>query len=168
MSPSFDFDAPEHFIAGEVGPPGQRVFYLQARESGTLVTLKIEKEQVAVLGEHLARLLAKLSPVVTAAPPEVGLLPPIEAAWAVGSLGVGYDEDNERIVIVANELVEEGAAEEPATARFLITPAQAAAFVAQARELIKAGRPLCPLCSRPQDPSGHICARRNGYLARSG
>ena len=56
--------------------------------------------------------------------------------------------------------------EEPATARFRITPPQAAAFVECARELMKAGRPICPMCGRPKDPDGHVCPRSNGYGAR--
>jgi uncharacterized repeat protein (TIGR03847 family) len=178
VSDSFDLEAPDHFVAGTVGPPGQRVFYLQAREADALVTLKVEKEQVAALAEYLGRLLPRLPavggeprapalPRIPEAPGPLGLLEPIEAAWSVRSLGAGYDEARDRIAIVANELIEDAADVEPATARFLVTREQAAAFVKQAQDLITAGRPLCPLCSRPKDAGGHICARTNGYLARS-
>jgi uncharacterized repeat protein (TIGR03847 family) len=100
--------------------------------------------------------------------------------WAVGALGLGYDESSDRLVVVANEAIEqeEGdgeeagetetreapAAPEGATARFLITRAQAAAFVERARALIKAGRPTCPMCQQPKDPAGHICPRSNGHV----
>jgi uncharacterized repeat protein (TIGR03847 family) len=167
VSDSFDLEAPDHFAAGTVGPPGQRVFYLQARESGALVTLKLEKEQVGALAEYLGSLLPKLPAVGAELPRDLALLEPIDAAWSVRSLGVGYDEARDRIAIVANELTEDDAEGEPATARFLVTREQAAAFVKQARDLITSGRPICPLCSRPKDPAGHICARSNGYLARS-
>jgi uncharacterized repeat protein (TIGR03847 family) len=166
MSDSFDFEAPDHFTCGAVGPSGQRVFYLQARQSPSLVTLKCEKEQVRGLAEYLADLLAR-RPVAGGEPPrDVALLPPIEAAWAVASLGVGYDEAGDRIVVVANELPEEEAAGEPATARFMITRAQAAAFVKRALELMKAGRPICPVCGRGKDPDGHVCPRSNGHVTR--
>jgi uncharacterized repeat protein (TIGR03847 family) len=173
VSDSFDLEAPDHFVAGTVGPPGQRVFYLQAREADALVTLKVEKEQVGALAEYLARLLPRLPAVGAELPrtPEpsrtLALLEPIEAAWSVRSFGAGYDEAADRIAIVANELTEDAADAEPATARFLVTREQAAAFVKQAQDLMTAGRPICPLCSRPRDPGGHICARHNGYLARS-
>ena len=164
MSGPFDLDAPDHFTAGAVGPPGRRVFYLQARESHRLVTLKCEKEQVRGLAEYLADLLTTLPTAGGASPQDLALLKPIDAAWAVASLGVGYDEAEDRILVVAQELVEEGSADEPATARFRIARAQAAAFVECARDLMKAGRPTCPMCGRPKDPGGHVCPRSNGHV----
>jgi uncharacterized repeat protein (TIGR03847 family) len=192
VSESFDFEAPDHFTAGTVGPPGQRVFYMQGREAGLLVTLKVEKEQVRALADYLAGLLARLPTGGGTATPDVDLIEPVEPAWVVASLGVGYDEDSDRVVIVANELSEpeeeegEGEAEaeaEPAdpaeleaaadtaenpdaaVARFRVTRGQAAAFVERTRNLVKAGRPLCPICNRPIDPDGHVCVRSNGHVA---
>jgi uncharacterized repeat protein (TIGR03847 family) len=176
VSASFQLDGPDHFTAGAVGPPGQRVFYLQGREADTLVTLKCEKEQVAALAEYLGGLLARLPAVTATAGDKADLLQPFETAWPVGSLGVGYDGERDRIVVIANERVEqdeedeeEGAAEasggvEPASARFAITRAQAAAFVERARLLQRAGRPTCPMCGEPKDPAGHICPRSNGHI----
>lgn len=168
MNLSYDFQAPDHFTAGAVGEPGQRVFYLQAREDDVLVTLRCEKEQVRALGEYLARLLAETSREAGggATDDEPALLEPIEPAWAVSALGVGYDEEAQRIVIEATALVEEEGEGDPASARFRITRAQAAAFAARARALMKAGRPVCPLCSQPVDPSGHVCVRMNGHVVR--
>lgn len=166
MSPSFDLEVPDHFTAGTLGAPGERIFYLQARQSPTLVTLKCDKEQVRGLAEYLAELLTRL-PAAGAEPPrEAPLLEPIQPAWVVASLGVGYDDADDRIVVVANELVEEEGAGEPATARFRITRSQAAAFVERARALIKAGRPICLMCGGPKDPGGHVCPRSNGRVAR--
>lgn len=165
MSDSFDFDEPDHFTAGAVGGPGARVFYLQAREGRRLVTLKAEKEQVRALGEYLAGLLAQLPAAAGTADAKAELLEPIAAAWAVGSIGLGYDEARERVVVVANEEVEEEGGVEAATARFRITRAQAAAFVERASVLMKAGRPACPMCSQPMDPTGHVCPRSNGHVA---
>jgi uncharacterized repeat protein (TIGR03847 family) len=54
LDASFDFERPDRFTTGTVGEPGQRVFYLQARQGRQLVTLKTEKEQVRALAEHLA------------------------------------------------------------------------------------------------------------------
>ena len=163
MSGSFDLEAPDQFTLGAVGPPGQRIFYLQARESGTLVTLKSEKEQVRRLGEYLADLLARLGPAGAEPSRPVGLLEPIDAAWAVAAVSVGYDEADDRVIVVAQELVEEESADEGATARFRITRAQAAGFVLCARELMQAGRPICPMCGQPKDPGDHICPRSNGH-----
>lgn len=177
MSESFQLDGPDHFTAGAVGPPGQRVFYLQAREASTVITLKCEKEQVAALADYLSGLLERLPGEAVAAGARSELLQPIEAAWAVGSLGVGYDGDHDRIVVVANERVEEEeedeepaeatSREEPASARFAITRAQAAAFVERAHGLQKAGRPTCPMCGEPRDPAGHVCPRSNGHIVHT-
>lgn len=163
MKPSFEFEAPDHFTAGAIGEPGKRVFYLQSREAGTLVTLKAEKGQVGALAEYLAALLTKL-PTADEPPADRALLEPIEALWAVGVIAVGYHDARRRIVIVAKELVEEDSTDQPAAASFHVTHAQAAAFVERARELMRAGRPICPMCSQSKDPDGHVCPRSNGHV----
>jgi uncharacterized repeat protein (TIGR03847 family) len=174
-NPSFEVDSPDHFTAGAVGPPGQRVFYLQSRDSTRLVTLKVEKEHVRALAEYVSGLLARVKAAPGAARRPADLIEPIEAVWDVGSLAVGYDESLDRVVVEASELLEPEEAEEegapaperepdPAMARFRITRAQAAAFVERANELMKGGRPTCPVCSRPMDPEGHVCPRANGHV----
>jgi uncharacterized repeat protein (TIGR03847 family) len=169
MSESFDFEKPDFFTAGAVGDPGQRVFYLQAREKRRLITLKCEKEQVRALAEYLSGLSTKLGAPKGKMPSDLDLLPFAEPAWIVATLGVGYDEEHERIIVDAHELFEEEeegqrAAEEPASARVRITREQAQAFVERAKELMKGGRPPCPVCSGPIDPAGHICPRSNGHV----
>jgi uncharacterized repeat protein (TIGR03847 family) len=191
MSESFELGSPDYFTTGAVGTPGQRVFYLQAREARQVVTLKVEKEQMSALADYVAGLLSKL-PEPGTIDADLPLLEPIEPAWAVGSLGLGYDDSTDRLVVVANEAVareeseqedaehEDDDAEETteteseggdaseaaegASARFLITRAQAAAFVERARALVRAGRPLCPMCQQPKDPEGHVCPRSNGHV----
>ena len=192
MAASFDFEAPDFFTTGTVGVPGRRTFYLQAREAGSVVTLKLEKEQIRALAEYLAKLLNDL-PKPGALPRDMALLEPVSEAWVVGSLGVAYDETADRILIVAEELSEEAdddddeeddetseessaeAAELPeppepseppdtAKARFHLTRPQAAAFVERARSLVQAGRPSCRLCGLPMDPDGHTCPGTNGHV----
>ncbi|HSL49299.1 MAG TPA: DUF3090 family protein [Candidatus Deferrimicrobiaceae bacterium] len=170
-NPSFEIDSPDHFTAGAVGPPGQRVFYLQSRDAGRLITLKVEKEHVRALAEYLGGLLARVKAAPGAPRGGAELLEPLEAAWDVGSLAVGYEESRDRVVVEASELIESeeeeqdgGPEPEPAMARFRITRAQAAAFVERANELMKGGRPTCPVCSRPIDPEGHVCPRSNGHV----
>ena len=163
MSASFDFERPDHFTAGAVGAPGQRVFYLQAAEGRTLVTLKSEKEQVRALGEYLSTVLERAADAGDARPTNLALLEPVEEAWAVGTIGVGYDEASGRVVVVLTGVVEEEGEEGP-SARFALTRAQAAAFVNRAQELMRGGRPICPMCSGPIDPGGHACPRSNGHV----
>ncbi|MEK7446509.1 MAG: DUF3090 family protein [candidate division NC10 bacterium] len=171
MGESFDLDAPDHFTTGAVGPSGERLFYLQARQRRRLVTLKSEKEQVRGLADYLAGLLVRHPGAAGSAPHDLDLIEPVESAWTVGSLAVGYDEERDRILVEASELLEEegdvGHIEgEPAVARFRITRVQATAFVERARALVRAGRPLCLMCSQPKDPDGHVCPRSNGHVVR--
>jgi uncharacterized repeat protein (TIGR03847 family) len=163
MTDSFDFDGPDHFTAGTIGPPGQRVFYVQARQARSLVTLKSEKEQVRALGEYLGELLDRVPDAGEPRPTNLALIEPVQEAWAVGTVGVGYDEASRRVVVVFTGVVEEEGDEAP-SARFAVTRAQAAAFVDRARELVRAGRPICPMCANAIDPGGHVCPRSNGHV----
>ena len=167
MSASYDLERPDHFTAGAVGPPGQRVFYLQAREGRTLVTLKSEKEQVRALGEYLSTLLERVPDAGDGPVKNLALVEPLEEAWAVGTIGVGYDETSRRVVVVLTGVVEEEGDEAP-SARFALTRAQAAAFVNRAQELMRGGRPICPMCSGAIDPGGHACPRSNGHVVSKG
>lgn len=177
MSSSFHFDEPDHFTAGTVGEPGRRVFYLQARQGGEVATLRLEKQQVAALSEYLGGILADL-PDAEPMPIGADLVEPVVAEWVVRTLAVAYEEADDRILLVAEELIEEPlddlddddllgsppelfAAGDPASARFRLTRAQTAAFIATASELVTSGRPLCRLCGQPMDPDGHPCPRLN-------
>jgi uncharacterized repeat protein (TIGR03847 family) len=160
MSESFDLGDVDHLTTGTVGPPGERTFYLQARGDGRLVTLKLEKTQVAALVRYLGTLLADLPPPGEL-PASLDLVEPVEVEWVVGTLGVSYDEDTERFVLLVEELVEEG--EDGAAARITATRDQIAAFVLHGAEVVEAGRPPCPLCGDPLDAEGHVCVRLNGH-----
>jgi uncharacterized repeat protein (TIGR03847 family) len=166
VSDSFAFE-PDRFTTGTVGPAGERVFYLQASHDAEVVTLRLEKQQVAALAEYLAGIMADLPPTESEQP--VGSLSePVDERWTIGSLGVAYDETNDRILIVAEELVaideETGEPEiEPASARFQLRRGQVVAFIEHAVEVVLSGRPLCPVCGRPMDPDGHVCPRSNGH-----
>jgi uncharacterized repeat protein (TIGR03847 family) len=160
MSSSFELPEVEALTAGTVGPPGQRVFYLQIRHGGGVVSLRLEKAQVAALCRYLDEMLSDLPPVEPAQS-DMELVEPVVPEWVVGSLGVSYDEEGDRIVVVAEELVDEG--EEPAEARIRATRPQVAAFTRRGTEVVAAGRPPCPLCGGPLDAEGHMCIRLNGH-----
>ena len=149
----------DRFTAGAVGPPGQRVFYLQGAAGTTVLTLRLEKQQVAVLAQYLTALLADLPPVADV-PTDLELLEPIEEAWIVGEIAVAVDEALDRLVVRVDEL------EGERSARFALTRAQVQAFVVRATSLVEAGRPPCPLCGRPIDPEGHMCLKTNGHKKR--
>ncbi|MGH9095645.1 MAG: DUF3090 family protein [Acidimicrobiales bacterium] len=177
MSDSFELSAPQRVTVGTVGEPGQRTFYLQAREDDRLVTLKIEKQQVAALAQLLVELLADLpAPGAPPASSELELEEPVLAAWIVGSMQLAYDGAADRVVLMAEEaeMVEPG--EDPveipadgdpegtgAIARLAFTREQAAALAERGAELVTSGRPTCPLCGNPMNPEGHSCPRTNGH-----
>lgn len=152
------FDQPDVFTVGTVGPPGQRVFYLQAGDRTELVSVKLEKQQVVALSEYLSGLLADLPPNgdVDDSPE---LVDPGEQDWTVGNIGVAYDNDADRIVVVAEELVPED--ERGELLRVAVTRNQVRAMIDRAEFLIAGGRPPCRLCGAPIDPGGHACPRAN-------
>jgi uncharacterized repeat protein (TIGR03847 family) len=164
-NPSFEIDSPSVFTTGTVGEPGHRVFYVQVQGEGLVVSLKLEKQQVGALAEYLSGLLADLPTVDEAMVPTLlDLVGPIVPEWTIGKLAVAWDDLNDRMVLVAEELltqeeVEAGA--DSATARFRVTREQVAGFVELARDLVAGGRPPCPLCGGPLDPEGHACPRLN-------
>lgn len=158
---SFHFDRVDRITLGTLGPPGQRVFLLQARQVHETVTLKLEKTQVAALSQYLGEVLDELGRPGEL-PEDMSLEMPAEPAWVVGSLGVSYDPEERVVVLVADEAVPED--EEGAVARFGATLEQVAALAIQGVRLVGAGRPPCPLCGYPLDPTGpHRCPRTNGH-----
>lgn len=167
MSDSHDLYDAERVTVGTIGPTGQRVFLLQGRQGSLVITVKLEKQQVAALSQYLAKVLEEL-PDPGVLPEDLELEEPLDAAWAVGTLGLSYDSAADRIVLLAEEAVpeedeEESADEAASMARFTITREQAAALAIRGTELVEAGRPPCPLCGNPLDPSGHVCPRTNGH-----
>jgi uncharacterized repeat protein (TIGR03847 family) len=170
----FIFDEPDHFVAGTVGEPGERAFYLQARKGGALVSVGIEKVQVAALAERLEDLLdavdAPSEPVAADAPE---LQEPVVELFRVGAMALAWDAGNDAVVIEAQTPTEDGeyaelpddADEGPDLLRVRLEPSQARSFVQRAEELLAAGRPACPFCGQPLDAQGHFCSRGNGRVS---
>lgn len=173
-----DLNPVQHIIADAVGEPGDRTFFIQGRDSSELVTLVLEKQEVANLAISVLQLLEELEEKYPDLPPvEVKkkvLYPesPVEPAFRVGQLVVGYDEEDDMIWVIAKALVinEAGAIvdpdeEEVPTVRFVATREQMRALSDHALEVIAKGRPTCPLCGRPIDRDGHFCPRSDGQAA---
>lgn len=157
----FDLPSPDVFTTGTQGPPGQRVFYLQARDDQLVVSVRCEKQQVSALADYFDGLLddLELAPYGIAAG-DLRLAEPVQEIWTVGSIGVAYDEPADRIVVVLEELTEDEDAE-GASVKVRLDRAQVAAFVRHARQVVEAGRPPCRFCGLPVDPDGHPCPRMN-------
>ncbi|MCW5882186.1 MAG: DUF3090 domain-containing protein [Anaerolineae bacterium] len=169
---------------GFVGVPGQRTFYLQARKGSTLVTLLMEKEQVAALAQSVLQLIEHLDqnfPAVSTAPlpRNMSLEQPLQPLFRVGQMGLGYDQEHDLLVLVAQELAthEEGEEDDLASlndegddadpngdvVRMWASRGQMEALAHHAADIVKQGRPTCPLCGLPIDAGGHFCPPRNGH-----
>lgn len=180
--PVISYDLPERFVAGAVGRPGDRAFYLQARAGRRVTSVGLEKFQVTLLAERLEELLDEVlrrsggdAPVPAVTPSELAddgpLDQPVEEEFKVGTMALAWDPGDERVVIEAQEVTEteeepEVGEDDPAIAvlRVRISAAQARAFAERALKVVAAGRPPCPLCGLPLDGAGHVCPRQNGYL----
>lgn len=170
MAPEFyDLNPVRYITADAIGPPGQRVFYLQATQEDTVITLVLEKEQVQALAISVEQMLEELEKRNPQSVGEVELISqydlvlrePIEPIFRVGQLGLGYDEEADLLIVVAQELTDDE--DEMAVARFWATRAQMKALSEHSLRVVESGRPICPLCNRPMDPDGHFCPRRNGH-----
>lgn len=181
----FDFTAPDRFVVGTVGMPGERTFFLQARQAGQLTSVALEKAQAQALADRIDQLLDEVrdrsdgdatpeltNPAVSDNDP---LDAPIMEEFRVGAMALGWDEANLRVVIEAHAVAEEATevpdigddtVEGPDTLRVWLDASYARAFAVRARAVVAAGRPACPFCSQPLDPEGHICPRANGYRRR--
>lgn len=172
------FDHPRRFVAGTVGQPGERTFYLQASDGLRTVTVGLEKEQVKILAERLDDIVDEVTrrgdiPPVEAPPADLEPLEmPVAEEFRVSALGLAWD-DNDHVIVVEAVSGEAGGIDEdsifsdedeaPDAMRVRIDAATAKSFTARAIALVDAGRAACPLCARPLEPSGHICPRQNGY-----
>jgi uncharacterized repeat protein (TIGR03847 family) len=181
MTEEFELANPDRVTVGTVGPVGERVFLLQVREGKVLMTLKLEKAQVSALARFLGRMLGELErPSELPSGDELALEQVDEPDFVVRSLGVTYDDESDRIILVADEVdrTESGEeaeelfglpddlepeAETGASVRLTMTREQAAALAIRGTELVEAGRPPCPLCGYPLDARGHVCPRTNGH-----
>ncbi len=190
----YDYGLPDRFVAGTVGQPGNRTFFLQARRGSSLVSVVLEKVQVAVLAERLTLLLAEVARLGVSVPEALApadddtapLDEPLVEAFRVGTMTLAWNGDSDEIVVEARARIEidEDDDEEddedderteeleiadddpdgPDLVRVRLTPTRARAFAERALRVIAAGRPPCPLCGQPLDPTGHLCPRRNGYV----
>lgn len=157
-----------------IGQPGQRVFYIQGKTEDRVVTVIVEKVQIQTLAlgvedflNEIQQRYPNLSPV-TAAYEEASMHiePPVDPLFRVGELGLAYDSDQDLAVLVVREIQtaeNEGEAEEASVVRFWCTREQLKALSLWGLEVSGRGRPICPYCGQPMDPSGHFCPKRNGH-----
>jgi uncharacterized repeat protein (TIGR03847 family) len=176
----FVFDQPDRFVCGTVGPPGERTFFLQAVQGPRIASVALEKVQVAVLAERLGQILAELQrrgldPVRGPSTDELErpLDEPLREEFRVGTIALSWDDDAGVMVVEArartlgeddDDEVDDDDADGPDLVRVRLAPPAVLGFVERAARILAAGRPPCPFCGEPLDPTGHLCPRRNGYV----
>jgi len=162
--------------AGAVGEPGQRAFYIQARTEHTQLTVLVEKEQVDLLATEAVAFLDQIAEKYPELPFD---LPPTQSSlreptvplFRARLIGLGFDTERELVLLELRERSQEeedavddtvdDEAAEGYVARIYATRAQVRAMAARGAEAVAGGRPPCPLCEQPMDPSGHRCPRWN-------
>jgi uncharacterized repeat protein (TIGR03847 family) len=164
-----EFSRPERFIAGTVGEPGERAFYLQVRSSYRLFSVAVEKAQVQAIIARLDVMVAEIrksNPLINIEKfptDDAPLESPVEAEFQVGAMSLAWDEDSALICIELYELEEDEEDSSGEVAEINISLGMAIAFTARSKAVVNAGRLPCPFCGIPIDPRGHLCPRANGY-----
>ncbi|NOY98009.1 MAG: DUF3090 domain-containing protein [Chloroflexi bacterium] len=167
-----DVDPVERITADAIGKPGQRVFYLQAQQEARTITILIEKIQLQSLAIGVEKFLAEIhrqNPDLSDAPgdyteEQMHINPPVEPLFHAGEIGLGYDQERDRVVLIAHELpLGETEPDEPAVVRFWCTRSQARALARWGAEVVQRGRPICSQCGAPMEPEGHFCPKKNGH-----
>ena len=164
-----EFSRPERFIAGTVGEPGERAFYLQVRSSYRLFSVAVEKAQVQAIIARLDVMVAEIrksNPLINIEKfptDDAPLESPVEAEFQVGAMSLAWDEDSALISIELYELEEDEEDSSGEVADIKISLGMAISFTVRSKAVVNAGRLPCPFCGIPIDPRGHLCPRANGY-----
>jgi uncharacterized repeat protein (TIGR03847 family) len=176
---TFLFDPTERFVVGTVGIPGERTFFLQARTGSRLISVSLEKAQVAALADRIQQILREvrssepLTIFERVVRDDQPLETPIDEEFRVGVIGLAYVSDRKLIEIDLQAMADSQSAEDEEALmeisesqdilRVLISLGYAESFAKRALAVVGAGRAPCPFCGGPIDPSGHLCPRANGY-----
>ncbi|HLF01113.1 MAG TPA: DUF3090 domain-containing protein [Anaerolineales bacterium] len=172
MARVIDLNPVTRITAGAMGKPGQRVFYIQAETATQRIAVLCEKQQVQALGLGVQEYLQEvqrdhpslLTPTGSFLAADMELQEPLEPLFRVGQFGLGYDDETDRVILVAQEEQGEDANPDDATTvRFWATRSQLLAMAQHGMEVAARGRPICGNCLQPIDPEGHFCPKRNGH-----
>ncbi len=163
MSEAIEFDPVDHITVGAVGEPGGRTFILQATQGEKKVSFIVEKVHVIALAQEAQELFLRAGAPVPLPNWDADFMKldeTIEPLWRVGTVGIGYTEETQQVIVVCHELALEE--EEGATAQFWLTKTQLATLTGYGMVVVSQGRPLCPLCRHPMSPEAHYCVALNG------
>jgi uncharacterized repeat protein (TIGR03847 family) len=164
-----EFTRPERFVAGTVGQPGERAFYLQVRSSPRLFSVAVEKAQVQAIAERMENMVSevrKANPLITVdkLPLDDGPLEtPIDSEFEIGAMSLSWNDEAKLICVELFELEDDEEDSEGEVLEINITLGMASSFSSRSKAVVNAGRLPCPFCGIPIDPRGHLCPRANGY-----
>jgi uncharacterized repeat protein (TIGR03847 family) len=166
----YQLDEVDAFTTSAIGEPGHRAFYLEIHHADVHINVKCEKQQAAAIAQYLRRVMSDLpAPVANPLPVDSDLAEPVEAAFVLGAIGLGYDRETDRLLVQLEEVVELNengepdpeALEDRGHVRLMLQRGQALAFCEHTETVVAAGRPPCRFCGRPLDPGGHACPKMN-------
>lgn len=160
-----EYDTVDEFVVGALGDPGSRVFFVQCRHGEDRITVRVDKQQTQAIAVYLRHVLDDLPPS-REIPIAASIVPPFDADFVLGEIGVGYEQFGARILVQLNE-IDSAVGGDPIAGvgngqlRFYLSPAQAYAFCEQSDEVVAGGRPVCRWCDQSIDIDGHYCLRMN-------
>lgn len=163
------FTNPQRCVAGTIGEPGERAFYIQARSDNRVVSVALEKAQVQAVATRLELMIAevrKSNPLIAIQSLPVDDAPldtPVDEEFQVGAISLAWDEDEQLITLELYELDEDEEDAEGDVLEINFSLGVASSFANRSKALVNAGRVPCPFCGIPIDPRGHLCPRANGY-----
>jgi len=163
------FTNPDRCVAGTIGAPGERAFFIQARDKNRVVSVALEKAQVQAIANRLELIVAevrKSNPLISVSSQpqdDAPLDTPVEEEFQVGAISLAWNDDTQLISFELYELDEDEQESHGHVLEISFTLGVALAFVQRSKALVNAGRLPCPFCAIPIDPRGHLCPRANGY-----
>jgi uncharacterized repeat protein (TIGR03847 family) len=156
-------------VAGTIGEPGERAFFIQARSKGRVISVALEKAQVQAIANRLELMVAevrKSNPLISVESfpqDDAPLETPVDEEFQVGAISLAWNELDQLLTFELYELADDEQDGEGQVVEINFSLGMAIAFAQRSKALVNAGRLPCPFCGIPIDPRGHLCPRANGY-----
>jgi uncharacterized repeat protein (TIGR03847 family) len=156
-------------VAGTIGEPGERAFFIQARSKGRVISVALEKAQVQAIANRLELIVAevkKSNPLISVESfpqDDAPLETPVDEEFQVGAISLAWNELDQLLSFELYELEDYEQDEEGQVLEINFSLGMAITFAQRSKALVSAGRLPCPFCGIPIDPRGHLCPRANGY-----
>ena len=163
------FTNPDRCVAGTIGEPGERAFFIQARSNARVISVALEKAQVQAIANRIELIIAEvrksnpLLSVATLPTDDAPLETPVDEEFQVGAISLAWNALEQLIAFELYELEDDEQDEDGQVLEINFSAGMARAFAQRSKALVNAGRLPCPFCGIPIDPRGHLCPRANGY-----